>query len=234
MTRNRKQQKEQEKLEETTTEGPVTTARELIRAGNLDQGIQLLTDKLGDLCEADRRRAHNLLGLGFFFGGRFPEAFSWFTIAAQGSEVPEDWYNVALSQLKMGDPQGALTTWQRVFDLSYRHQDAPETCSFFQKKYFFAEALKDAGVFDERGFELLQQLVPFYLTNHITDPSFWGIRGVPSYYDVLRLMLEYYRGLDKSRAEWEEFCDRIVRSVDTEGGEFAEELKAQWPQGNPT
>ena len=210
------------------TDGPIRIAQELIRAGQHDEAIELLTAKLAELPDEDRPEAHNVLGLAFYFGGQYPEAFSWFAIAAQGTAIPELWFNLAMSQMKIGDLEGGLTTWQQVVDLSYSHQDAPETSTFFEKKLLFAEALAEAGLCDSRGLAILQELVPFYTNNHITDTQFWASRGVPTFRQVVELALRYYRGMKKSKAEWDAFLDGVEGKVDTEGRQVVGEVRSRW------
>jgi hypothetical protein len=88
-----------------------------------------------------------------------------FQVAANGSEVPEDWFNLAMAQVKLGFIPGAKESWQKVFDLSYAHKDAPETSTFFQKKLLFAQALHLAGACDEVGLDLLERQLMGFFTN---------------------------------------------------------------------
>lgn len=157
------------------------------------------------------------------------EGIGSFRSAANGSEVPEDWFNLAMAQVKVGDIEGAHASWQRVFDLSYAHQDASETSTFFQKKLLFAQALRDAGACDSRGLDLLErQLLPFFTNYHVTDASFWGRRGVPTLEEVLGTTLDYFRALGKTRKDWEALLDRLAAGVDEEGKASCEEMKARW------
>lgn len=152
--------------------------------------------------------------------------------AAKGSEVPEEWFNVAMAQVKVGDIEGAHASWQRVFDLSYAHPNAPETSTFFQKKLLFALALRDAGACDPRGLDLLErQLLPFFTNYHVTDASFWGLRGVPAFEDVLATTLDYYRALGKTPDEWRALLARVAAGIDDDGNAYCEEMKRRWTSG---
>ena len=147
-------------------------------------------------------------------------------VAAQDSQIPEDHFNQAMAEVKVGSIEEAHASWQRVFDLSYAHQDAPETSSFFQKKLMFARLLKDAGKCDERGLDLLErQLMGWYTHHHITDASFWGIRKVPAFEEVLDLTREYYRAMGRTQAEWSALLDSIGPEIDDDGRAFMETMR---------
>src|SRR5439155_9220542 len=155
---------------------------------------------------------------------------SAFQSAARGSEVPEDWFNLAMAKVKSGDIEGAHASWQRTFDLSYAHPGAPETSTFFQKKLLFAQALRDAGACDPRGLDLLErQLLPFFTNYHVTDASFWGLRGVPALEEVLATTLDYYRALGKTPDEWRALLDGVAAKIDDDGKAYCEEMKRRWP-----
>lgn len=193
----------------------------LIRSGQTDLALNLLHAALVDLPPDQRRLAHKYAGLACYFAARWGEALEHFQQVAEGSEVPEDHFNVAMCQVRLGQIEEGHATWQRVFDLSYAHQDAPETSSFFDKKLLFARALRDAGACDGRGLDLVaRQLMGFFTTNHITDASFWGIRRVPPFEAVLETTRDYYRAMGKSEDEWREFLDGIAAQVDEEGREL--------------
>jgi hypothetical protein len=204
-------------------------AQDLIREGRIDDAIAKCTAALAVLPPAEHRRVHTTLGLACWYGQRWPEALDWFRRAADGSEVPEDWFNVAMVQVKAGDVEGAHASWQRTFDLSYAHQDAPETSTFFDKKLLFARTLRDAGACDARGLDLLErQLLPFFTNYHVTDPTFWGMRGVPSLEDVLDTIRDYYRAMGRPQADWEALLARIAPDLDDEGKATCDEMRATW------
>jgi tetratricopeptide (TPR) repeat protein len=199
----------------------------LIRAGQTDQAVNLLQAAIPDLPPDQHRKAHSYTGLACYFAERWAEALSFFTIAARDSEIPEDHFNQAMAQVKLGDVEGAHASWQKVFDLSYAHQDAPETSSFFQKKLMFARLLKEAGKCDGRGLDLLErQLMGFYTNYHITDASYWGIRKVPAFEDVLDLTRDYYRAMGRSQEEWNKLLDSIAPEIDDDGRAFMETLRS--------
>lgn len=207
----------------------VTKAQELIRAGHIDDAIATCTAALTALPADRHRRVQTTLGLACWYGQRLPDALDWFRRAAADSDVPEDWFNVAMAQVKTGDIEGAHASWQRTFDLSYAHQDAPETSTFFTKKLLFARALRDANACDARGLDLVErQLLPFFTNHHVTDPTFWGIRGVPSLEDVLDTIRDYYRAMGKTKADWNALLDRIAPDLDEPGKASCEELRATW------
>ena len=200
-------------------------ARELIRAGDYHAAVEQLMAGLAELPPEFHRKAYNHAGLAFYFNQEWAEALGMFQVAANGSEVPEDWFNVAMAQVKIGDTAGGLGTWQKVLDLSYAHQDAPETSTFFQKKLLFAKVLRDAGadasVGHPVGLDLLEhQLIGFYTNYHSTDPHTWGIRGVPQFEDVMETTRDYYHMMGKTLAEWSALCDRVAAEVDAEGREY--------------
>ena len=205
------------------------TARELIRAGKASDAVDALMAAIPELPAEFIPKAYSHAGLAFYFAGKWPEAMSMFTVAANGSEVPEDWFNLAMSQVKLGDIPAAQANWQKTFDLSYAHQDAPETSTFFMKKLLFAEALANAGACGPVGLDLLErQLLPFFTKGHVTDPSFWGLRGVPDYFSVMELLFKYYRALGKTKDDWSALCDRVMPDVDSAGQAYAQELKGKW------
>ena len=205
------------------------TARELIRAGKTSDAVDALMAAIAELPVEFIPKAYGHAGLAFYFAGKWPEAMGMFTAAANGSEVPEDWFNLAVSQVKLGDIPAAYANWQKTFDLSYAHQDAPETSTFFMKKFLFAEALANAGAHGSVGLDLLErQLLPFFTKGRVTDPSFWGIRGVPDYFAVMDLLLKYYRALGKTKDDWSALCNRVMPEVDSDGQAYAEELKGKW------
>jgi tetratricopeptide (TPR) repeat protein len=191
--------------------------------------VDCLLAALPTLPAEHHRKAYTYAGLGRYFAGRWAEALGYFQTAASGSEVPEDWYNVALTQVKVGDIEKAHESWRRVFDLSYAHQGAPETSTFFEKKLQFAKALRDANACDGRGLDLLErQLLPFYTKYHVTDASFWGLRGVPAMVDVLDTALDYYRALGKTPLEWAALLDGVAADVDSDGQADCAEMKDKW------
>ena len=101
--------------------------------------------------------------------------------------------------------------------------------TFFQKKLLFARALRDAGACDPRGLDLLErQLLPFFTNYHVTDASFWGLRGVPALEEVLATTLDYYRALGKTPDEWRALLDRVAAKID-DGKAYCEEMKRRWP-----
>jgi len=198
----------------------------LIRNGQLEQAVNLLQTAVPGLPEEHHRKAHSYTGLAYYFSERWADALGYFMLAARGSEVPEDHFNQALAQVKLGDVEGAHATWQRAFDLSYTHQDAPETSSFFQKKLVFARALRDAAACDARGLDLLErQLMGFFTNYRITDASYWGIRKVPAFEDVLGTTRDYYRAMGKTEEEWLARLDSIAGQVDEEGQAFVDTLR---------
>ncbi|MBK6421737.1 MAG: hypothetical protein IPI38_02775 [Gemmatimonadetes bacterium] len=193
-------------------------ATQLIRDGQRREAVDRLMTALPGLGEPWQRKARSLAGLAWYFEGRHAEALGMFQAAADGSEGPEDWFNVAMAQVQVGDIEAAHAAWQRCFDLSYQHQDAPESSTFFQKKLILAEALLTAGHPDPRGLDLVErQLMGFFTHYRITDPSYWAIRGVPAFDDVLGLTRRYYEAMGRSRAEWEACCAAIAPTVDEEG-----------------
>ena len=205
-------------------------ATQLIRDGHRRQAVDRLLAAMPTLGEAWRRRAHALAGLAWYFEGEHPEALRMFRIAATDSEVPEDWFNVALAQVRTGDIEGAHASWQRCFDLSYQHQDAPESSTFFQKKLIFAEALLAAGHADARGLDLVErQLMGFFTHYRITDGSYWAMRGVPGFQEVIGLTRAYYDAMGRSRAEWDACCDAIAPAIDEEGQAVLEAARRAYP-----
>jgi len=204
-------------------------ARALIERGERVLAVERLMAALPTLSAGFRRRGHTLAGLAFYFEGRYADALGMFQAAAEGSDVPEDWFNIAMAQLKVGDLKGARQNWQRVFELSHAHQDPPQTSSFFEKKAMFARGLLAAGGADELGLDLVErQLMGFYTTYHITETQFWAMRGVPAFEEVLELTREYYRALGRSAPDWEALCDRIASEVDEPGREFCNQLRGSF------
>ncbi len=209
---------------------PLAEARELIRAGRFDAAVERLVAALPDLPVEYHRQACAYAGLAHYFAARWTESLGYFQSAARGSEVPEDWFNLAMAKVKSGDIEGAHASWQRTFDLSYAHPGAPETSTFFQKKLLFAQALRDAGACDPRGLDLLErQLLPFFTNYHVTDASFWGLRGVPPLEEVLATTLDHYRALGKTPDEWQALLDRVAAKIDDDGKAYCEEMKRRWP-----
>ena len=193
-------------------------AAALIRAGQYAQAVNLLQAAVPDLPAEYQRKAHSHTGLACYFGGHWSDALGHFMLAANGSQVPEDHFNQAMAQVRLGDIEGAHASWQRAFDLSYTHQDAPESSTFFEKKLMFAQLLRDAGACDARGLDLLErQLMGFYTNYRITDASYWLMRGVPAFQDVLQTTRDYYRAMGRPEAEWQALCDAIGDKVDEAG-----------------
>lgn len=208
---------------------PIVEAVTLIRAGRHDEAVALLTAAIPNLPRADHRKAYSYVGLAYWFAQRWADALGFFQTAADGSEIPEDHFNVAMACVKVGDIDGAHAAWERVFALSYAHRDAPETSTFFDKKLLFACALRDAGACDARGLDLLErQLLPFFTNNHVTDASFWGLRGVPGFEPVMDALFDYYRALGRTAADWSALLDRVEPTVDDDGKAACAALRARW------
>ena len=204
----------------------ISEAVALIRGQEFDAAVEKLMAGIAELPLDYHAKAYRYAGLAFYFSGRWAEAVAMFTIAANGCEVPEDWFNVAMSQVKMGFPAGGLESWQKVFDLSCTHQDAPETSTFFQKKVLFAQALRDAGACHPVGLDLLEnQLMGFFTNYHSTDAHTWGTRGVPQFDEVLKTTRDYYRLMGKSLEDWSALCDRVAAAVDEEGKEYCASVR---------
>ena len=204
----------------------ITDAVALIRAGQTDKALNLLESALPDLPPEAQPEARKYAGLACYFAERWAEALEYFKAVAEGSEIPEDHFNVAMCLARLGEIEPAHAAWERVFALSYEHQDAPESSSFFEKKLMFARALLDTGAPDPRGLDLVgRQLMGFYTTNHITDPSFWGMRRVPDFESVLSATREFYRGMGKPESEWGAYLDGIVGELDEEGRALAEGMR---------
>lgn len=198
----------------------------LIRGQEYDAAVERLMAGLAEIPPEYHAKVYRYAGLAFYFNEKWAEALGMFQVAATGSEVPEDWFNVAMAQVKLGWPDGAKETWKKVFDLSYAHQDAPETSTFFQKKLLFAQALHLAGACDELGLDLVErQLMGFYLNYHITDDHYWLSRGVPAFSEVMTTTRDYYRAMGKSESEWGALCDRVAEAVDEAGRAYCAELK---------
>ena len=201
-------------------------ARDLIRTGEYRAAVDQLMAGLAELPIEFHPKAYQYAGLAFCFNREWAEAFGYFTVAAQGSEVPEDWFNIAMAQVKMGYPAGGLQTWQKVFNLSYAHPEASETSTFFQKKLIFAQALRDAGACDPVGLDLLErQLMGFYTHHHSTDAHTWGVRGVPQFFEVLDTTRDYYRLMGRPLEDWTALCDRVASAVDAEGKEYCAQVR---------
>jgi tetratricopeptide (TPR) repeat protein len=198
----------------------------LIRSQQYDPAVDMLMGGIPTLPVKDHAKAYKYAGLAFYFSERWAEALGMFQVAANGSEVPEDWFNVAMAQVKLGFIPGAKESWQKVFDFSYAHKDAPETSTFFQKKLLFAQALHLAGACDEVGLDLLErQLMGFFINYHVTDAHYWISRGVPSFQEVMEATRDYYRAMGKTEGEWGALCDRIAVTVDEDGKAYCAELK---------
>lgn len=212
------------------SEPPVfAEAAALVRAGSFEQAINLLQSAVPDLPVEFHRKAYSYTGLAMYLGGAYADALGYFMNAANGSEIPEDHFNQALAQVQVGDIEGAHVSWQRVFDLSYAHKEAPETSTFFQKKLIFAQLLRDTGACDERGLDLLtRQLMGFYTNYRITDGSFWGMRGVPAFEEVMLTTRDYYRAMGKPAEEWASLCDTIAGQVDEDGAAYCVELRGTY------
>lgn len=207
-------------------EALLTEAATLVRAGEFTRAVELLEDALPRLAPAARLNARRYIGLAHYFARAWAEALAQFEGIARETEVPEDHFNEAMARVQLGDIEGAHACWQRVFDLSYAHQDAPETSTFFSKKLMFAQLLRDAGACDARGLDLVErQLMGFFTNYRITDASYWGIRGVPAFQDVLLTTRDYYRAMGRSEAEWMQLCDEIAAKVDEEGAAFCAEVR---------
>lgn len=203
-------------------------ATDLIRGGRYAEAVERLMASLPELPVVWHAAAYKYAGLAFYFNQQWGEALGMFQVAAKGSEVPEDWFNVAMAQVKMGYPAGGKETWKQVFELSYAHKDAPETTTFFQKKLIFAQALHEAGACDEVGLDLLErQLLGFFLHNHITDDHFWLSRGVPAFGEVMLATRDYYRATGKTDADWAALCDRLSAAVDEQGKTMCAAWKAE-------
>jgi tetratricopeptide (TPR) repeat protein len=207
----------------------IAEARELITRGECGLAVQRLMAAVPRLSAEFRRKAYSYAGLACYFDERFADAVGMFQAAARESDVPEDWLNMAMAQAKVGDLPGARASWQQAFDLSYAHQDAPESSSFFEKKLMFARELLLAGGADELGLDLLErQLMGFFTSNRITDTQFWASRGVPAFEEVLALTREYYRALGRSAAEWAASCDRVAAAVDESGRDYCARLREDY------
>lgn len=203
-----------------------TEAATLVRAGEFSQAVDLLQRALPRLGRADKLNARRYIGLAHHFAQAWTEALAQFESVAQETEVPEDHFNEAMARVQLGEIEKAHACWQRVFDLSYAHQDAPETSTFFSKKLMFAQLLRDAGACDARGLDLVErQLMGFFTNYRITDASYWGIRGVPAFQDVLLTTRDYYRAMGRSEAEWMQLCDGIAAQVDEDGAAFCAEVR---------
>ena len=197
------------------------TAETEIRGGDFPKAIGRLRGALPSLPADQARRAHRLIGLAYYFQRKYAEALPAFREAAEGTEVPEDLFNVAMTQLKLGQLDEAEATWQACFDLSYKHQQAPETTTFFEKKALFAGELLEAGRPAPLAIDLLErQLLPFFTNYHVTDPSFWAMRGVPALEIVLKLLRRAYKESGRAESEWAELCHRVADEVDAEGAEL--------------
>jgi hypothetical protein len=93
----------------------------------------------------------------------------------------------------------------------------------------FARALRDAGACDARGLDLLErQLMGFFTNYGITDASYWGIRKVPAFEDVLSTTRDYYRAMGKTEAEWLAALDSNAGQVDEEGQKFIDTLRSDY------
>lgn len=196
----------------------LTHAREQIRAGEYRAAVDALMSGLAELPLEFHKKAYTYAGLAFYFNREWAEALGPFMFVAQDSDVPEDWYNVAMAQVMIGYPAGALESWQRVVDLTHTHKDAPETNTFFQKKLLFAQALRDTGACNDVGLDLLErQLMGFYTNYHTTDAHTWGIRGVPQFEDVMTTLRDHYRLMGRSLEEWAAVCDRTGAAIDDDG-----------------
>lgn len=205
-------------------------ATAMIRAGERAQAVDLLMAELPELAPQWHRPVYRLAGLAWYFDGRYAEALGMFQPAAAGSEVPEDWFNVAMARVKVGDIEGGHAAWEECSRLAYAHQDAPETSTLFQKKLLFAEALLAAGAADARGLDLLErELMGFFTHHHVTDASFWGMRGVPAMEDVLALTRRYYTALGRTADEWRGFCDSVMPDVDSDGQAYLATLRDEYP-----
>jgi tetratricopeptide (TPR) repeat protein len=198
----------------------------LIQGKQYDAAIEKLMAAIAELPLKYHSKAYKYAGLAYYFSERWAEALGMFQPASNGSEVPEDWFNVAMAQARVGDVGGAKASWQKVFDLSYAHQDAPETSSFFQKKLMFAQLMLEVGAADELGLDLLErQLMGFFTNYHVTDAHYWLSRGVPAFQEVMSATRDYYRAMGKTEAEWGGLCDRVAAGVDADGQAYCEELK---------
>lgn len=214
------------------TPGVFADAVALIRAGQTDQAVNLLLTAVPDLPAEEHQRALSYAGLACYFAERWADALGYFEQAAADSEVPEDHFNVAMCLIRLDRIEEAHSAWQQVFDLSYAHQDAPETSSFFEKKLMFARALRDAGACDARGLDLVaRQLMGFFTTNHITDASFWGIRRVPPFEAVLETTRDYHRAMGKPESDWTAFLDGLAPEVDEEGRALLATMRDGYVEG---
>src|SRR2546422_10423204 len=81
---------------------PLAEARELIRAGRFDAAVERLVAALPDLPVEYHRQACAYAGLAHYFAERWTESLGYFQSAARRSEVPEDWFNLAMAQVKSG------------------------------------------------------------------------------------------------------------------------------------
>lgn len=197
------------------------TAEAEIRGGDYARAIGRLQGAIPALAPAEQRRAHRLAGLAQYFQRKFAEALPHFLAAAEGTEIPEDLFNVAMTQARLGKLDEAEASWQACFDLSYKHQQAPETTTFFEKKALFAGELLEAGRPGGLAIDLLErQLLPFFTNYHVTDPSFWAMRGVPALEIVLKLLRRAYKDSGRREADWAELCHRVADEVDSEGADL--------------
>ena len=214
-----------------TEPGIFSEARELIQGGDRAAAVEKLVAAMPQLSPQFQHKAWSYAGLAFYFDQDWAEALKMFQRAAAESTVPEDWFNVAMSQARLGEIEAAHASWQRVFDLSYAHQDAPQTSTLFEKKLMLAQLLYDVGAADARGLDLLErQLLPFFTNYHITDTHIWASRGVPDFQEVMSLLRDYYRVLGKPEAEWRALCDMVAEKVDPHGQEYCAGLGANYSE----
>ena len=147
---------------------------------------------------ADRCDAHRLLGLVRVHERQYLEALHWFREACEGSDLADDWCNLAVAAAMHGDLPLATAAFEQV---RFCHQASrySQRPGWYVHLFWYATALCDGGHFAGVS-PLLDELAQAFRRLRQTDPIFLYAQGMPFLSSVLTLALQYFRAEDRHAA----------------------------------
>lgn len=201
------------------------------------QGIfQLLPFLPNDLQEAQSqmRRAYRLMALSYYKADLFEPALPWFYKAAQGSQQPQDWFNVAscaaqvpqhvANKLSMAISSMSYVEQLYKTQLQPNEQQQQALPSFWMQYYWFTLALMN-GKHDQEASKCLARLARAYRRARFTDAEFLQEIGLPELDQFVQCVCNLYKR-NLHMTQLVNMLEQMQHELDDHGKQFIQKALA--------
>lgn len=168
----------------------------------------------------DDRAVMTLLAMSNFNLENYLKASDAFEILTEGSENPDDWFNLSTSAIMCGQVDKGIAAFDEAIE-TFKTNGTKENLTPGMMTYYVMCALRDVGEHD-RAFIQMDKLGKSFMQLKITDPTFLTVRGLPFFTTVLEEGIVILENQDAQTTQ--QWLHQIYVNVDDEGQSFVKEI----------